>query len=106
MSENNNNNDFSKQFNDFVNKAVKTAQDYGKKAADRVDLEKQKAGIRSEIGHTKKELADAYNSLGRMYYDAKVNNTEMPTEQLTLDQITEKENTIKELNDKLDALGK
>ena len=41
-----------------------------------------------------------------MYYDAKVNNTEMPTEQLTLDQITEKENTIKELNDKSDELGK
>ena len=55
MSENNND-DFSKQMNEFLDKAVKTVQDCGKKAADRLDLEKQKAGIRSEIGHTKKVL--------------------------------------------------
>lgn len=107
MSENNNgNNDFSKQFNEFVNKAVKTAQDYGKAASDRINLEKQKAGIRSEIGHNKKILSDAYEKLGRTYYAYKTAGTEMAEEQLTLDTIGEKENAIKELNEKLDALGK
>lgn len=106
MSENNNNNDFSKQVNEFFNKAVKTAQDCGKMAADKLDLEKQKAGIRSEIGHTKKLLSDAYNDLGKTYYAYKVNNTEIIGEQTLLDQITEKENQIKALNEKLDALGK
>jgi hypothetical protein len=104
MSENNNN-DFSKQMNEFLDKAVKTVQDCGKKAADRLDLEKQKAGIRSEIGHTKKVLSDAYDQLGRGYYAYKMSSTEMVDEQVLLDRITEKENQIKELNEKLNQLG-
>lgn len=107
MSENNNNNnnnDFSQQMNDLLNKAVKTVQDCGKKAADRIDLEKQKAGIRSEIGHAKKLLTDSYNQLGKAYYEMKMGTAEMGDEQVLLDQITAKENQIKELNEKLEAL--
>jgi hypothetical protein len=124
MSENNNNNehqetnenqdtkenqdangeDFTKQVNDFFNKAVKTAQTYGKKAADKIDLEKQKAGIRSEIGHNIKEISAAYEKLGRGYYDAKVNQKEFPDENETIELITKKEAENQSLNEKLSAL--
>lgn len=119
MSENNNNNnehqetnenqesngeDFTKQVNDFFNKAVKTAQTYGKKAADKIDLEKQKAGIRSEIGHNIKEISAAYEKLGRGYYDAKVSQKEFPDENETIELITKKEAENQSLNEKLSAL--
>lgn len=110
MSENNNNNqepkqdDFTKQLNDLVSKTVKTVQDYSKKAADKFDLEKQKAQIRSEIGHNIKDISSAYEKLGRGYYDAKVNGKEFPDEAETIDLIKTKEAANTELNQKLEAL--
>jgi hypothetical protein len=114
MSENNENNnnqenketqeDFTKQVNDFFNKAVKTAQEYGKKASDKIDLERQKAAIRSEIGHNMKDIANAYEKLGRGYYDVKVNAKDFPDEAETIELITKKEAENAGLNEKLKGL--
>lgn len=115
MSENNNDNnekkgingdDISKQFNDFINSAVKVTQDFGKKAATRLDQEKQKAEVRSEIGHNSREVSRAYEKLGREYYEFKENNTEMKDETDTFDLIRSKEKLIELLNEKLDSFEK
>lgn len=122
MSENNNNNEnnsseeekketgsgdeFSKQFSSFIDSAVKSAQDLGKKAADRLDKEKQKAEVRSEIGHNSRELSKAYEKLGRAYYEFKENNTVISEEKDTFDLIRSKEKLIELLNEKLDSLEK
>lgn len=110
MSENNNKNDFNKddlteQFNTFVNKAVKTVQTVSKKTAEKISIEKQKAEVRSEIGHTSRELSKAYEKLGRAYFDAKESNTAIELEKETFDIIRAKEKLVELLNDKLDHLS-
>lgn len=126
MSENNNNNEnnntennntenntnkdsgtdeFTKGLNDFFNKAFKTAQDYGKKTADKIDLEKKKAEIKSKIGHNLKDISASCEQLGRGYYDFKVNQKEFADEQNLVDAIRTKEEENAQLNEQLKALG-
>ncbi len=115
MSENNNTNntekknsadDLFKQVSGYFNQAV----DIGKKAAgtivEKLDIEKQKAEIRSEIGHNSREVSRLYEQLGRDYFTAKEKGTEIEKEAETFDHIRSKEKLIELLNEKLDGFDK
>ena len=98
--------DFNTKLNDFVDKASKAIQDGGRKALDRLDLEKQKSEIRSEIGHNSRDLTKAYEKLGRAYFEAKERGGAVEGEAGLLDLIRSKEKVIQLLHEKLTALEK
>ncbi|MBR3356371.1 MAG: hypothetical protein IKG46_00775 [Solobacterium sp.] len=96
--------DLTKLFTDFVEQAERTVTEGSKKIADRIDTEKQKAEIRSEIGHLSRDLSKAYELLGREYYNKKVAGTPFTDEEGLLDRIRSKEKLIDLYNEKLDRL--
>jgi hypothetical protein len=51
-----------------------------------------------------KDIANAYEKLGRGYYDVKVNAKDFPDEAETIELITKKETENAGLNEKLNAL--
>ena len=69
MSENRNG-DFEKKVNDMVDDLMKKVNDVAKEVVTRFDSEKEKAQIRSEIGHNSRDLTKAYEKLGRAYYES------------------------------------
>lgn len=99
MSENND--DFSEKFSIFADKAMKSMKSAGKSAWNRLDTEKQKAELKSQISSSQKELACAYEKLGREYYEMKTNGTAIEDEQDLFHLIQEKTKSIELLNEKL-----
>lgn len=98
--------DFNNKINDMAEKAVRKLQDGSKAVIGMLDNEKQKAEIRSEIGHSARDLSKAYEKLGREYYTYKVTGKIMETEKDIMDLIRTKEKIIELLNEKLDGLEK
>ncbi len=87
-----------------ADKAVKKLQDGSKQMINILDVEKQKAEVRSDIGHCSKDLSKAYEKLGRMYYAWKMESKEMEGEADMFDLIRSKEKIIELLNEKLERL--
>jgi len=98
--------EFNNKLNDLADKAVRKLQDSSKAVMGMLDTEKQKAEIRSEIGHASRDLSKAYEKLGRDYYTYKVTGRIIETEKDMMDLIRTKEKIIELLNEKLDNLEK
>lgn len=103
MSENND--DFSRKFSMFADKAMKSMESVGKSAWNRLDTEKQKAELKAQISSNQKERDCAYEKLGREYYAMKTEGTAVQDEQELSDLIQEKTKTIDLLNEKLKELN-
>ena len=105
MSENKNNEqDLNGKINFFKEEAMKAMKETTETVWKKIQLEKRKAEIRSEIGHLSRELSKSYEKLGRQYYLFKENYTEIGGEKETFDLIRSKEKLIELLNEKLDQL--
>ena len=96
--------DFTERFNTLKDEALKamTTETVLKK----LDTEKRKAEIRSEIGHNARELSKAYEKLGREYFLLKEGSIQETDEKETFAKIRDKEKLIELLNEKLDQLDK
>ena len=105
MSENRNG-DFEKKVNDMVDDLMKKVNDVAKKVVTRFDSEKEKAQIRSEIGHNSRDLTKAYEKLGRAYYESVSKGEPMEDMKDTMEMIRSKELLVKLLNEKLDNLDR
>lgn len=99
MSEN-----FNTKVNEFIDKASKTIEEGSKTLLSRLDFEKKKAEIRSEIGHTSRDLTKAYEKLGREFYEAKISNKEFTDSSSTFELIKSKEKVLELLHDKLNQI--
>ncbi len=105
MSENrNSNDDFERKLNEFADQAYRKITETGKVLTDRFNVEKEKAQIRSEIGHNTRDLSKAYEKLGRQYYEKVVAGQEMVGEKDTFDLIRSKEKLIELLTEKLEGM--
>lgn len=105
MSENNNNEkDFTEKLNAFKEEAIKAMKETTDTVLKKLDTEKRKAEIRSEIGHNARELSKAYEKLGRQDFTYKENNVEIGNEKETFELIRSKEKLIELLNEKLDGI--
>ena len=105
MSENRNG-DFEKKVNDMVDDLMKKVNDVAKEVVTRFDSEKEKAQIRSEIGHNSRDLTKAYEKLGRAYYESVSKGEPMQDMKDTMEMIRSKELLVKLLNEKLDNLDR
>ena len=105
MSENRNG-DFEKKVNDMVDDLMKKVNDVAKEVVTRFDSEKEKAQIRSEIGHNSRDLTKAYEKLGRAYYESVSKGEPMEDMKETMEMIRSKELLVKLLNEKLDNLDR
>ena len=105
MSENRNG-DFEKKVNDMVDDLMKKVNDVAKEVVTRFDSEKEKAQIRSEIGHNSRELTKAYEKLGRVDYESVSKGEPMEDMKDTMEMIRSKELLVKLLNEKLDNLDR
>ena len=105
MSENRNG-DFEKKVNDMVDDLMKKVNDVAKEVVTRFDSEKEKAQIRSEIGHNSRDLTKAYEELGRAYYESVSKGEPMEDMKDTMEMIRSKELLVKLLNEKLDNLDR
>ena len=103
MSENRNN-DFEKKVNDMVDDLMKKVNDVAKEVVEKIDSEKEKAQIRSDIGHNSRDLTKAYEKLGRAYYESVTSASPMEDMKETMEMIRSKEMLVKLLNEKLDGL--
>ena len=97
MSENRNG-DFEKKVNDMVDDLMKKVNDVAKEVVTRFDSEKEKAQIRSEIGHNSRDLTKAYEKLGRAYYESVSKGEPMEDMKDTMEMIRSKELLVKLLN--------
>lgn len=105
MSENRNG-DFEKKVNDMVDDLMKKVNDVAKEVVTRFDSEKEKAQIRSEIGHNSRDLTKAYEKLGRAYYESVSKGEPMEDMKDTMEMVRSKELLVKLLNEKLDNLDR
>ena len=105
MSENRNG-DFEKKVNDMVDDLMKKVNDVAKEVVTRFDSEKEKAQIRSEIGHNSRDLTKAYEKLGRAYYESVSKGEPMEDMKDTMEMIRSKELLVKLLNEQLDNLDR
>lgn len=105
MSENRNG-DFEKKVNDMVDDLMKKVNDVAKEVVTRFDSEKEKAQIRSEIGHNSRDLTKAYEKLGKAYYESVSKGEPMEDMKDTMEMIRSKELLVKLLNEKLDNLDR
>ena len=105
MSENRNG-DFEKKVNDMVDDLMKKVNDVAKEVVTRFDSEKEKAQIKSEIGHNSRDLTKAYEKLGRAYYESVSKGEPMEDMKDTMEMIRSKELLVKLLNEKLDNLDR
>lgn len=105
MSENRNG-DFEKKVNDMVDDLMKKVNDVAKEVVTKFDSEKEKAQIRSEIGHNSRDLTKAYEKLGRAYYESVSKGEPMEDMKDTMEMIRSKELLVKLLNEKLDNLDR
>ena len=60
--------DFTERFNTLKDEALKAMKETTETVLKKLDTEKRKAEIRSEIGHNARELSKAYEKLGREYF--------------------------------------
>lgn len=95
---------FTEKINQFADEAAKAMKETANSVWKRIETEKRKAEIRSEIGHNARELSKTYEKLGRQYFAFKESNTEIGGEKDTFDLIRSKEKLIELLNEKLDSL--
>ncbi len=93
--------DFNTKVNEFVDKASRTIEEGSKTLLSKIDYEKRKAEIRSEIGHTSRDLTKAYEKLGREFYEAKTAGKEFEDVFNTFELIRSKEKVLDLLHDKL-----
>lgn len=100
MSENND--DFSRKFSKFADKAVKSVQSAGKTAWNRLDTEKQKAELKAQISSNQKELDSAYEKLGREYYLKETEGTPVADQDDLFEIVRSKTKAIELLKEKLD----
>ena len=105
MSENRNG-DFEKKVNDMVDDLMKKVNDVAKEVVTRFDSEKEKAQIRSEIGHNSRDLTKAYEKLGRAYYESVSKGEPMEDMKDTMEMIRSKDLLVKLLNETLDNLDR
>ena len=105
MSENRNG-DFEKKVNDMVDDLMKKVNDVAKEVVTKFDSEKEKAQIRSEIGHNSRDLTKAYEKLGRAYYESVSKGEPMEEMKDTMEMIRSKELLVKLLNEKLNNLDR
>lgn len=105
MSENRNG-DFEKKVNDMVDDLMKKVNDVAKEVVTKFDSEKEKAQIRSEIGHNSRDLTKAYEKLGRAYYESVSKGEPMEDMKDTMEMVRSKEMLVKLLNEKLDGLDR
>ena len=98
--------EFEEKLNSFIERSTAAAKSGADKLIGRLDAEKKKAEIRSEIGHNARDLSKAYEKLGRDYYNSVVMKTSMSDSSSTMDLIRSKEKLIELLNEKLDSLDK
>ena len=98
--------DFEKKVNDMVDDLMKKVNDVAKEVVTRFDSEKEKAQIRSEIGHNSRDLTKAYEKLGRAYYESVSKGEPMEDMKDTMEMIRSKELLDKLLNEKLDNLDR
>ena len=105
MSENRNG-DFEKKVNDMVDDLMKKVNDVAKEVVTKFDSEKEKAQIRSEIGHNSRDLTKAYEKLGRAYYESVSKGEPMEDMKDTMEMVRSKELLVKLLNEKLDNLDR
>ena len=96
--------DITTKIQETADKYVKILQDSGKSVLSKLDIEKQKAEIRSDIGHIARDLSRIYEKFGRDYYNMKVTGVAIESENDTMDLIRSKEKLIELLNEKLDNL--
>lgn len=96
-----NNDDFFSKFSRFADKTMKTLESTGKTAWDRLDVEKQKAEIRSEINANQRELSSAYEKLGKEYYEKEKNGSPIEDQQDLFDLIQNKTKSMDVLKEKL-----
>ena len=105
MKQKNKNDEFEKKFNDVLNGFVKKVNDVTKDVVTVVAGEKEKAQIRSEIGHNTRDLSRAYEKLGREYYASVKEGKELNCKD-TFELIRSKELLISLLNEKLEGMSK
>ena len=90
----------------MVDDLMKKVNDVAKEVVTRFDSEKEKAQIRSEIGHNSRDLTKAYEKLGRAYYESVSKGEPMEDMKDTMEMIRSKELLVKLLNEKLDNLDR
>lgn len=90
----------------MVDDLMKKVNDVAKEVVTRFDSEKEKAQIRSEIGHNSRDLTKAYEKLGRAYYESVSKGEPMEEMKDTMEMIRSKELLVKLLNEKLDNLDR
>ena len=93
--------EFDEKVTEFAEKAAKTIEKSSRGLMDRFDYEKRKASIRSEIGHTARDLDKAYEKLGREFFDARENGKEFEDTNSTYELIRSKEKILELLHEKL-----
>ena len=98
--------DFTERFNTVKDEALKAMRETTETVLKKLDTEKRKAEIRSEIGHNARELSKAYEKLGREYFLLKEGSIQETDEKETFAKIRDKEKLIELLNEKLDQLDK
>lgn len=96
--------DFTDKFNAFKEEALKAMKETVDTVVKKLDTEKRKAEIKSEIGHNARELSKCYEKLGRQYFLNKEQGLEIGGEKDTFELIRSKEKLIELLNEKLDSL--
>ena len=94
----------NKSVNEIFKDAANTIQEGSRKVIGFANKEMEKTKLRSDIGHTNRELAKAYEKLGRDYYASKVLGEDIDLEE-SLHPIITSEATLKELKNDLDALS-
>lgn len=92
------------KINSFTTEALKAMKETVDTVVKKIDLEKRKAEIKSEIGHTSRDLSKSYEKLGRQYFLHKEQGLEIGGEEDTFELLRSKEKLIELLNEKLDSL--
>lgn len=96
--------EFAEKLNAFKDEALKAMKETVDTVVKKLDTEKRKAEIKSEIGHTSRDLSKSYEKLGRQYFLNKEQGLEIGGEEETFELIRSKEKLIELLNEKLDHL--
>ena len=97
--------DMNKKFSDFIDRAMQKAGETSKDILAKLDVEKNKAEIKAEIGYNERDLRKAYEKVGRDFFAAKEAGKEYNTDNSTFDLIRSKEKVIELLNEKLKTFG-
>lgn len=91
--------------NQFLDEVVKKVETLSNQVVDRLAYEKQKAEIKSQIGHTSREIAKQYERLGQLYYASLKNHEELHVEDI-VNVLETKQQLLDLLHEKLNSLTK